>query len=310
MSRVTVPVFALIPLPRKQAGLALVAVLWIVAALTLTVMGAVYAVRTEVGAASRLRETVVGGALSDAAIVLTAREMSAPKVAATGPMRHYDATIEGQTIGVGIIALSGLIDLNAAGENLLAAMFTIAGGVDPDSAAVLAQRVLDWRDPDDSARPKGAETAAYVAANSPFRPRNGPFEAPEDLLQVLGVDFQLYDKVKNLVTVNMTRGSGQVDPYFAPMGVLRVLAGANPQVASDYNGARPRDGLMADTTRFPTEFVAARQVSSRYLMVASVNLSTGGKLVTRKVVDMDLKQDGRPWTVISSDRNVESADSN
>ncbi len=287
----------------RPSGIALVAVLWVVAALSLTLTGAVYVVRNEIKAASNLREMTVDGVLNDAAIVLAAREL---KVPSTTELTHFDAEFEGQTIGVEIVSLTGLIDLNSAGENLLSAMFAIAGGVEPAAAASLAQNVLDWRDPDDQPRPQGAEKIAYEQANSPFRPRNGPFDVPEDLLQVLGVDYDVYDKVKRLITVNLLNGNGQVDPTYAPLAVLQVMAGSNQQIASDYVNARKADGALADSTRFPAEF-SARRKSPRFLLVASMPLANGARFVTRKVVDMSLKQEGRPWTVIWSERSIDPA---
>jgi general secretion pathway protein K len=291
--------------PKRFCGFALVIVLWVIAALTLTLTGAVYAVRNEVRATSSLREVITKGAASDAGIVMAARELMLPR-APDSVLRHLDAEVDGQPVAVEITSLTGLIDLNAAGESLLAALFTIAGGVEPAAATMLAQRVQDWRDEDDQPHPQGAERAAYVEANSPFRPRNGPFEAPEDLLQVLGVDYELYDKVKNLITVHSTDGNGQVDPFHAPRSVLQVLAGSNQQIAIDYEKARQNDGTLADSTRFPGEFVA-RGSSRRFMLESSMPLSSGAALVTRKIVDISLKQDGRPWTVIWSDRSVEAA---
>jgi general secretion pathway protein K len=281
----------------------LVAVLWIVAALTVTVTGAVYAVRSEVRAVSSLREISVAGALTDAGIVLAARELAATHTR-EGVLRRLEANVEGRLIRVDVVPLAGLIDLNAASESLLTDLISIAGGVDRGQANSLAQRILDWRDPDDQPRAAGAENAAYIAAQSPFRTRGGPFEAPEDLLQVLGVDFDLYVKLRRLVTVHQ-RGSGRVSPAAAQLPVLRVLAGGNEQLALDYANARNANGMLADATRFPADYIA-QSASSRFVIEASTRLSNGASLVTRKVVDAASWQDGVPWSTIWSERFVEA----
>jgi general secretion pathway protein K len=286
----------------ETKGLALVAVLWMVAALMVTATGVVYAVRGEVKAVAAMREMAVAGALGDAGLVLAARELVEAKNPDSG-LRQSEISFEQATVGIRIVPLTGLIDLNAAPEPLLADMIAIAGEVDRGLATRLAQRIVDWRDADDQPHADGAEDAAYAAAGSPYRTRGGPFEAPEDLLQVLGVDFDLYERLRPLVTVH-ARANGRVDPAAAPMPVLRVLAGGNEQIASAYAGAREASGKLADTTRFPAAFVA-RTPSSRYLVEASVPLSNGALLVTRRILDAAAADEGVPWLTLWAERVVE-----
>jgi general secretion pathway protein K len=287
----------------RQRGLALVAVMWMVAALMVAVTGVVYAVRGEVRTVSSFREMAVAGAVSDAGIVLAARELAATRDR-DSRLARYDAVLDQTVIHVREIPLTGLIDLNAAPEPLLAELIAVAGGIERGQAASLAQRIMDWRDADDQARPAGAEDAAYAAAGSPFRTRGGPFESPEDLLQVLGVDFDLYVRLRPLFTVHQ-RGGGRVDPAAAPTPVLRVLASGNEQIALDYASAREASGSLADSTRFPAIYVA-RARTSRFLIEASVQLSNGAYLVSRKVLDVSSWQDGVPWLTLWAERVVES----
>jgi general secretion pathway protein K len=296
------PGFAIRPFRSRQRGLALVLVLWMVAALLVTATGIVYAVRSEVRAVSSLREMAAAGAAAEAGIVLAARAVSGEQPPGFR-FRRIDVDFEQQSVAVRAIPLSGLIDLNSATEALLTELIAIAGEVDRAQAASLAQRIVDWRDADDQPLPAGAEDAAYAGAGSPFRTRGGPFEAPEDLLQVLGVDFELYTRLRPLVTVH-ARGDGRVDPAAAPEPVLRVLAGGNDEIASAYVAARESGGALADTTRFPAAF-RARAQSPRYLFEASVRLANGASLVTRRVIDLASAQDGLPWQTLWAERVVE-----
>jgi len=289
--------------PARTEGMALVAVLWMVAALMVTATGLVYAVRGEVRTVSSFREMAAAGALGDAGIVLAARELAGARNRESR-MLQSEVSFEQVAVGVRIVPLTGLIDLNSAPEPLLTDLIAIAGEVDRGRAARLAQRIIDWRDADDQSQPDGAEDAAYAAAGSPFRTRGGPFESPEDLLQVLGIDFDLYERIRPLVTVHM-RGNGRIDPAAAPLPVLRVLAGGNEQVAGAYAGAREASGALADTTRFPAAFIA-RTPSSRYLIEASVPLSNGAVLVTRRILDVASAQEGLPWETLWAERVVEA----
>jgi general secretion pathway protein K len=289
--------------PARAEGMALVAVLWMVAALMVTATGVVYAVRGEVRTVSSFREMAAAGALGDAGVVLAARELAGARNRESRLLQS-EVSFEQVAVGIRIVPLSGLIDLNSALEPLLTDLIAIAGEVDRGRAARLAQRIIDWRDADDQPQPDGAEDAAYAAAGSPFRTRGGPFESPEDLLQVFDIDFDLYERVRPLVTVHM-RGNGRIDPAAAPLAVLRVLAGGNEQIAGAYAGAREASGALADTTRFPAAYIA-RTPASRYLIEASVPLSNGAVLVTRRILDVASAQEGLPWETLWTERVVEA----
>jgi general secretion pathway protein K len=113
----------------------------------------------------------------------------------------------------------GLVDLNAAQPPQLATLF-VAVGVQPDRAAVLADRVADWRDPSGLRRPLGAQAAEYAAAGAP-PPANRPFEIETEIEKVLGVSPALARCVEPLVTVYS--GASVVDPASAPPLVRQAV---------------------------------------------------------------------------------------
>jgi general secretion pathway protein K len=282
--------------------MALVAVLWTLAALMVTATGVVHAIRSEVRTVTSFREMAAAGALGDAGVVLTAGELAEAGNRDNRVQRH-EVVFEQATILMRVVPLTGLIDLNAAAEPLLTDMIAVAGEVERSRAASLAQRIVDWRDGDDQPSADGAENSAYAAAGSPFRTRGGPFESPEDLLQVLGVDFDLYSRLRPLFTVHL-RGTGRVDPAAAPLNVLRVLASGNEQIAVDYANAREANGALADSTRFPASYIE-RSRPSRFLVEAYVQLSNSAYLVTRKVIDVSTRPGAGPWRALWAERVVE-----
>ena len=52
----------------------------------------------------------------------------------------------------------------------------------------LVDALLDWRDQDDTPREFGAESQYYAVLDTPYRPKNGPFDTVEELLMVRGFD--------------------------------------------------------------------------------------------------------------------------
>ena len=114
------------------------------------------------------------------------------------------------------------IDLNHADAKTLTALFMVLD-VAEDAAAALADRILDWRDPDDLVGLNGAEDSAYAAEGLPYGAKDGPFTSVEELRQVLGVTPELYARLAPELTVDS--GVDQVDQQFASAAVLAAVQG-------------------------------------------------------------------------------------
>ena len=52
--------------------------------------------------------------------------------------------------------------------------------------------ILDWRDPNDTVTPNGAEAEYYLSLSAPYLPRNGPLQTVRELLMVRGVSRELF----------------------------------------------------------------------------------------------------------------------
>jgi general secretion pathway protein K len=87
---------------------------------------------------------------------------------------------------------SGKIPLNAADleENALRRILENLGW--EDEAVDVADAILDWRDEDDLHRTHGAETDYYEGLDVPYRAKNAPFDAVEELLLVKGVTRDMF----------------------------------------------------------------------------------------------------------------------
>lgn len=280
---------------RRQQAYALVAVMWMVSALMILVSALVFQARTEIRVVSAGRDAQVAATHGDAAIQLVLAAMAADPPSFTY-RRSLDVEFEDKVIRVVVTPLNGLISLNGAPARLLEGLLVRVAGLDPAFAGVLAERIVDWRDVDSDPSPRGAEAPDYVAAGSPYRPRNGPFEAPEDLLQVLGVDLETYDKIRDLITVD--GGSALTNPLAAPQEVLLVLAQGNAAVADRIAAARDAGQVQLDTTSLMQEFTD-QSFSSRFRLQAYVPTGDGRAIVRTQVVDASPTSSPRlPWRVM------------
>ncbi len=265
-----------------QAGVALIAVMWMVAALSLVITGLVYAVRGELRITSTAADSAVAAAVGDAAISIVLQRLVADRASVQG-LTEMDAVFENQPIRVYVAPLNGYINPIKAPQTLLTDLFIVAGELPRAQAEALA--------------------AELVAARSGNQAR---LEAPEDLMPWLGGDEALYARLSPLITTS-SGGSGRVNPFAAPLGVLTVLAGGDAGLAARIAASRQVDGAMADTTLLPQAHIE-RSVVPQYRLEAHVPLTDGGTLLRIRVVDLNgVAEDGTPWRILEAHRAIEPA---
>ena len=281
-----------------QKGVALVAVLWIVAALALLVGGMAAMSRAEVQRAQTHQAVGQVTVLGDAAIQLAVLDW---KVTPPQPVRRVQTQyqVEGVPVVVRITPASGYISLNGAPESLLHDLFRYGADVDEVRATALAQSVIDWRDTDETPLPQGAEAPAYVAAGLPWRPRNGRFIAVEDLLQVIGMDLDVFDRIRSLVTV--WSSAGGVDPRSAPEDVIAILAAGNlDQARRIVQGLDAGDPTIDMTTLNQAHLGASG--SSILHIEAIVPVDEHRSAVRARWVGLAPNPEGAPWKTLSAER--------
>lgn len=207
---------------RRRNGFALVAVLWGMSLLAVVAVSLTAMVRGEALLMRNRTEQAQAEALAEAGISLAVMGLLEPRPdrrwAADGVVRTV--VFAGRRLRVAIEDEQGKIDLNSASPELLAGLF-VSAGQSKAWAAVLADRVADWRDEDDLRRLNGAESADYQNAGHAARPRNGPFQSLEELGLVLEVSPDLPRRVRPALT--LYSGRGAPDPTIAPRDILAAL---------------------------------------------------------------------------------------
>lgn len=268
-----------------EQGMVLIAVLWIVAALSIIVTGITRSVREEAKMMSMARQGVEFFALGDAAIQLALQDMVSRPVP-VGSLIQVETIYRGISIPVQIMPLNGLIDINTASVQLLSLLYAMAGGVPENMAETLAQATADARERRDS---RGSMVR---------------FEAIEDLLQVPGMDYALYARLSDLITADL-RGAGKVNPLAAPPKVLTVLAGGSLTVASKIAADRDAGLEGIDTTALDPTFTDSTTVR-RFRLQARVPLAGGVALLVSRSVDLvGRSRDGAPWQTFHSSYGME-----
>lgn len=200
---------------RQQRGVALAIVVWFIAGMSLLVAGVVsraaidtrmaqlHVARAEVSAAGdgairlHLAALVSGGIRDEVLAGLQAT-----------PYRLGDLQV-----AVTLTPAAGLVDLNSATPQVLAALFSVAGGLEQPDAQLLAGNVVDWR-----------QAVQRRAGNDDKPPSR--FREVEDLMRVEGVNRRLLDSLRDYVAAG-TVTMGGMDWAQASPAVLEILRQAD-----------------------------------------------------------------------------------
>jgi general secretion pathway protein K len=215
---------------RCQRGTALLLVLWSIALMTIVLGGFVVVARTENLQARHLFDTTRARYAAEAGISRAVLELrrNDPLTRWVPDGRAYEIDFEGTKVEIALTDESGKLDLNIADEVVMIALFQ-AVGIEVDRARALSDAIQDWRDPDDLVRPLGAEIADYEAAGLEYGPPNIGFRELGEVQQVLGMSYELFEKLRPHVTVysRMPRPN----PAFASTTVIAALPGMTPDLA-------------------------------------------------------------------------------
>jgi len=256
----------------RQRGVALLAVLWLSAALTMIAMTTAYLVRTEAAAVGNHIDAERAGLLAkgavEAAVYAILHPTSGPTVSSdesslTPQFRpgqrwlHFDFP-SGSAI-VEVVPENAKLNINLAPQAQLEALFVLLATPKSESRE-LAAAILDWRLPRASTITTPFDMF-YAALSQPYEARHAPVEELEELLAVKGMNRDLFfgrlvetsegtwrrtPPLEDLLTTEPPFGG--VNLSYAAYEVLRVLPGWDESLAAAVVDARSRitSGTLLD----------------------------------------------------------------
>ena len=231
----------------KQRGVAMVLVMWLVAAMSITVGGALALAREEIGlASSRLGEAqafALGKGIARLAVMDRARAQTAvdengdPDPAGLSRVFMSRYEIDDFTVSATVYPASGFVSVAESDPVVWQRLLSGVGGMDNVAAATLAEQIVNSElemtatagsGPPGSfqfyARYRQARSAVYV----------------EQLLGVEGMNREVYDRIRPSISP-FNVGSG-VDPAAAPPEIQAAFAASRKEEADLLgNEPEPRD---------------------------------------------------------------------
>ncbi|HEX2840997.1 hypothetical protein [Hyphomicrobium sp.] len=274
----------------NDQGFVLVAVLLVALVLILVAVTFTYGVRSRVKSIASAVDSAEAEALADAGVQLAVMDLQARRSGSSQTSRFAAgsaAVVCAAPSQAGVIAIevrdeAGKIDLNTNNEALLLAL-VVGLGTPIEKARPIVSRILDFRDGDSQARPDGAEAEDY-AGRAP--PKNRPFDAVEEIEQVLAIPPKLVLEMRPFLTVNS--GAEGFDPLQAPPGLRDVIV--RGAALTSETGFASSSAAMGQWEGIPTSFVSRSE--GRAVSVLATGAARGGGRFTRWAI-LEAPQAGR-----------------
>jgi general secretion pathway protein K len=288
----------------RTRGVAFVLVLWVIAMLSIMLGSFALVARTENLQSRHLFDTTQARYAAEAGLNLAVYELrkADPMERWMSDGRPYRFGYGDAEIEVAITDESGKIDINTAASNgdLLINLF-VTHGVAQEQAQALSDAVKDWIDSDDLKSPNDAEVADYKAAGLPYGPKNAPFDTVSELQQVLGMNYDLYQKIEPGITIysgRSTPNAASADPdalhALWPDATPEQIQQLVEQIRSQPPGAPPGGILAPDGTP-----IMAGGGGLTYSVKSRAKLPNGASTVLDATIRMGgVGAAGRPFVIL------------
>ena len=208
------------------------------------------------------------------------------------PLDYNEAHIEVQ-----VTDERGKLNINQADEETLVRLF-VGNGLDEKEAQTLAAAVLDWTDQDNIVRSNGAEDAEYKAAGFSGGPGDRPFVMVTEMLQVLGMPWELFKKIEPGLTV--WSDEKLPDPAYAPAEALLALPDITAEDAVKFVKERQsKEGNDGLSLSLPNGQVAvARGRGLTYSIVARAIMPNGIWDQIEATLRLGATKEGVPYKIL------------
>ena len=289
----------LVAAPQRQRGVALVIVLWILLLVTISTGAYTLMARMDQLEAHTVISSTRARMAAESGINLAVLSLRDPdelnRLIPDG--RPYSFQVQDVIVEVQVTDERGKVNINSVNEETLLQLLQ-GHGLQVGDAEYLAAAILDWVDVDEIERANGAELATYESAGLGVGPANRAFVMVEELLQVIGMPWDLFKKMEPGLTVFSK--SGMPDAAYAPLEALLAIPDMTEEDALNFIAERQSEDASSGLgATLPNGQVAvARGRGLTYSVLAKATLPNGIWDQVEATIRLGGSGDGRPYTVL------------
>jgi general secretion pathway protein K len=279
----------------RAGGFIVVAVLWILAALSALVLIYMSFVTNTAVVVAASNDRIQVDALATAGIELAAYQLTAVTQETRPGSGTFNARLGAARVFVTFRSEAARIDLNAAPKGLLAGLM-VGLGVPQSSAAEYADRILAWRAPVQAGE-DDPETSSYRTAGVAWAPRHAPFPLAEELWLVRGIPPAVVERMLPYVTAFSNMPS--VNIADAAPQVIAALPGMTPERLQTVLQQRSNPGSDPRALAALAGGEAATLEASRAYRMSVVIEFDNGRRSSAEAVILLLDEGDEPYRVLS-----------
>jgi general secretion pathway protein K len=281
--------------PGQTRGFIVIAVLWILAALSALVLIYLTYVTTTAVTVAISTDRVQADALVTAGLELAAYRLTNFSQEARPTSGSFDARIGKARVSVTFRSEAARIDLNAASKGLLAGLMTGLGAA-PSDAAGYADRITAWRASTELGD-NDPENSLYRTSGAAYIPRHAPFPQAEELWLVRGIPQPVIERMLPFVTVFSNLAS--INVADAAPQVLAALPNMTPENLQELLSQRSDPAVDRQSLLGLAGGENATLSGSRsYRLAVAADLG-GGRRSSADVVILLLEAGSDPYRVLS-----------
>lgn len=273
-------------LVRYQRGVALALMMWMIAAMSLMVAGAVLLGKQEIRATQAQLQAAQTRTLANGLINLGMWQWTQQpqELPVTSSMPELTFSYLNKDIVIRAVPVDALVGINSASQDLLAIILERNAGLDTGQAQALAEQIIKWRE--------GERNDGKAAVSIGFR-------VFEELLQVPGMNRDILENLRPVTSVY--GASTGVSFAGAPRELLLALADGNTGLVEQFVDERSNNTLSVDGgfSGFRNEFLAVSTVSSIQRVDVRVRFSDQQIWqYSRYVMVGGIGKQGFPWRLL------------
>lgn len=287
---------------KRQKGLALIVVLWVISLLTIMASSFSLTIQRETAIAAGIKERAEAGATAEAginyAILMLLSNDKEVRWQAFDSV--YKIEYAGREIRLKIADESGKLNINLASKVQLQQLLN-SYDLEEDHVESLSDAILDWRDENDEIEPNGAEKTEYSNAGLNYEPRNANFNSIEELQMVLGMSAKIYQKMEEMVSIYTQ--NKDINPTTATREILLTLPGISAEIVDEYLQQRVDNERNHEPVVAPEWYQGDGAQSHVYRIVSEAMIDKGITETVVAVIRKGRSQNQLPFEIVKWQSN-------